>query len=311
VRQRGGGGSVSHEGLPARRVRNDVLRYDSQGNGAADPRVARAVQLAQCAGPDTIENLIVRGFIVVSDNVTETSQLEGRVALVTGGSRGIGYAIAERLVAAGTKTVIVATSDTHLLDAVRSLRSSRDAAEVEGVRADVQSFEQVQRAVQHTVDTFGGLDILINNAGIGTFGEVADMPPDAWHRTIGTNLTGVFHCCHAAIPHLRRRGGGWIINVSSLAGKNPFVGGAAYCASKAGLNAFSEALMQEVRFQNIRVSYIMPGSVATDFRGTGEISGADWKLGADDVAQVVMDLLHHPARSLPSRIELRPSRPRK
>ena len=109
---------------------------------------------------------------------------------------------------------------------------------------------------------------------------------------IETNLSGVFYCCHAAIPHLRQRGGGWIINISSLAGKNPFAGGAAYCASKAGLNAFSEALMQEVRYDNIRVSCVMPGSVATGFGGRRSAEGADWKLAPEDVAQVVIDLLH-------------------
>jgi NAD(P)-dependent dehydrogenase (short-subunit alcohol dehydrogenase family) len=130
-----------------------------------------------------------------------------------------------------------------------------------------------------------------------------------WDRTIGTNLNGVFYCCRAAIPELRRRGGGWIVSISSLASKNAFAGGAAYCATKAGLNAFSEALMQEVRYDNIRVSCIMPGSVATGFGGRDV--GADWKLAPEDVAEVVIDLLEHPARSLPSRVELRPSRPRK
>jgi 3-oxoacyl-[acyl-carrier protein] reductase len=128
---------------------------------------------------------------------------------------------------------------------------------------------------------------------------------------IETNLSGVFYCCRAAIPRLLSRGGGWIINISSLAGKNPFVGGSAYCASKSGLNAFSEALMQEVRYDNIRVSYVMPGSVSTGFGGRGEQGTADWKLASEDVAQVVIDLISHPARSLPSRVELRPSKPRK
>ena len=137
------------------------------------------------------------------------------------------------------------------------------------------------------------------------------MPVDQWQQVIDTNLSGVFYCCRAAIPHMRRRGGGWIINISSLAGKNAFTGGAAYCASKAGLNAFSEALMQEVRYDGIRVSYVMPGSVATGFAGRPEGAGADWKLAAEDVAQVVVDLIAHPARSLPSRVELRPSRPKK
>ncbi len=134
-----------------------------------------------------------------------------------------------------------------------------------------------------------------------------------WHDVMDTNLNGVFFCCHAAIPAMRARGGGWIINVSSLAGKNAFTSGAAYCASKAGLNAFSEALMQEVRYDNIRVSYVMPGSVATGFaRGTSPSGPAeDWKLAPADVALVVMDLIAHPARSLPSRVEIRPSRPAK
>jgi 3-oxoacyl-[acyl-carrier protein] reductase len=143
------------------------------------------------------------------------------------------------------------------------------------------------------------------------FADVADMSPEQWSEVIDTNLTGVFHVCHAAIPHLRRRGGGSIINISSLAGKNAFTTAAAYCASKSGLNAFSEALMQEVRYDNIRVSYVMPGSVATGFSGSDASKGADWKIAPDDVADVVLDLLQQHPRSLASRVELRPSKPRK
>jgi short-subunit dehydrogenase len=121
----------------------------------------------------------------------------------------------------------------------------------------------------------------------------------------------VFHCCKAAIPHLRARGGGWIVNISSLSSTGPFPGGAAYVASKAGVNAFSEALMQELREDNIRVTTILPGSVATGFSGREAGSGADWKLLPEDVAQAVVDILRHPPRSLPSRIEIRPSRPKK
>ena len=175
------------------------------------------------------------------------------------------------------------------------------------MRADVRTRADVDRLIGAAVSRFGGVDILVNNAGIGTFANVADMSDDDWNRVLETNLTGVFYCCNAAIPQLRTRGGGWIINISSLAGKNAFVGGAAYCASKAGLNAFSEALMQEVRHDRIRVSYVMPGSVATEFSRGGSASGTDWKLASEDVAQVVMDLLAHPDRSLPSRVELRPS----
>jgi NAD(P)-dependent dehydrogenase (short-subunit alcohol dehydrogenase family) len=160
-------------------------------------------------------------------------------------------------------------------------------------------------------DAFGGLDILVNNAGVGVFADVADMTHDAWRTVIDTNLTGVFNMCHAALPHLRRRGGGFIINISSLAGKNPFAGAAAYCASKAALNAFSEALMQEVRYDGVRVSYVLPGSVATGFSSGDESKGVDWKIAPSEVADVVIGLLHHHPRSLPSRVELRPSRPRK
>ncbi|MGH9163602.1 MAG: SDR family NAD(P)-dependent oxidoreductase, partial [Vicinamibacteraceae bacterium] len=164
--------------------------------------------------------------------------------------------------------------------------------------------------VETAVRAFGGLDILVNNAGVGRFGTVETLPTETWNLVIGTNLTGVFHCCRAAIPHLRQRGGGWIINVSSLAGINAFKGGAAYCASKAGLDTFTEALMQEVRYDGIRVATIAPGSVRTGFSGH-EIEGAEWKLAAEDVAQAIIDLVEHPTRSLPSRVELRPSQPKK
>src|SRR2546428_12984342 len=137
------------------------------------------------------------------------------------------------------------------------------------------------------------------------------MSPEQWAEVIDTNLTGVFYVCHAAIPHLRRRGGGSIINISSLAGKNAFTTAAAYCASKAGLNAFSEALMQEVRYDDIRVSYVMPGSVATGFSSGDASKGADWKIAPEEVAEVVVNLLRHDPRSLPSRVELRPSKPKK
>src|SRR4029077_18314285 len=133
--------------------------------------------------------------------------------------------------------------------------------------------------------------------------EVASMTPDQWAEVIETNITGVFNACQASLPHLRRRGGGYIINISSLAGKNPFAGGAAYCASKAGLNAFSEVLMQEVRYDNIRVTCVMPGSVATGFSNGDERRGAAWKIAPDDLAEVVLGLLKQDPRSLASRIE--------
>jgi NAD(P)-dependent dehydrogenase (short-subunit alcohol dehydrogenase family) len=230
--------------------------------------------------------------------------LEGRVAIVTGGSRGIGYAIAEQILAHGGRALVTGTDEAHLASAVVRLGAP---GRVEALRADVRVPADVERMVERAAAAFGGIDILVNNAGVGRFVHAADMTLAQWHEVIDTNLNGVFYCCHAVIPHLRTRGGGWIVNVSSLAGKNAFVGGSAYCASKSGLNAFSEALMQEVRHDGIRVSYVMPGSVATEFGGApGE---EPWKLTAGDVAQVVIDLLAHDRRSLPSRVEIRPSRP--
>ena len=238
-----------------------------------------------------------------------TPDLSDQAALVTGGSRGIGLAIAEALLTAGARVAITGRDESHL-EAARGHLSRAGSARLEVVRADVRRASDAEMAVATTVERLGGLDILVNNAGVGIFRDVAAMDESSWNDVIGTNLSGVFFFCHAAIPHLRRRGG-WIINISSLAGKNPFPRGAAYCASKAGLNAFSEALMQEVRHDNIRVSCVLPGSVATDFSGGTAPGGpaAEWKLAPEDVAEVVVDLLAHPARSLPSRVELRPSRP--
>jgi 3-oxoacyl-[acyl-carrier protein] reductase len=239
--------------------------------------------------------------------------LAGKTAIVTGGSRGIGLAIARALLEAGSNVVITATSDASVNEGLGALRGTAgQGPRVEGIRADVRKYPEVERLMSTVVSRFGGLDVLINNAGIGMFRSVADMSVDEWHAVVDTNLTGVFYCCHAAIPHLRARGESWIINISSLAGKNAFVDGAAYCASKAALNQFSEALMQEVRHDGIRVSYVMPGSVSTDFGGRERGSAkSDWALRAEDVAEVVTDLIAHPARSLPSRVEIRPAKPPK
>jgi NAD(P)-dependent dehydrogenase (short-subunit alcohol dehydrogenase family) len=239
--------------------------------------------------------------------------LAGKTAVVTGGSRGIGYAIAKALLDGGANVVITGTREETIESAARELsHAAGQGTHVQGVRADVRRYAEVEALMASTVKRFGGLDILINNAGVGVFRPVAEMSVDEWHAVIDTNLSGVFYCCHAAIPHLRARGESWIINISSLAGKNALVDGAAYCASKAALNQFSEALMQEVRHDGIRVSYIMPGSVSTDF-GSSERGAAksDWALRSEDIAQVVTDLISHPARSLPSRVEIRPSRPPK
>jgi 3-oxoacyl-[acyl-carrier protein] reductase len=231
------------------------------------------------------------------------SSLTGKVAFVTGGSRGIGLATAKALVAGGASVAITGTDQGRVNDAVAAL--GKNAL---GIRADVRQYSEVEAALAQTVSTFGGLDILINNAGVGVFRAVSEMTVDEWHRIIDTNLSGVFYCCHAALPHLKARGGGWIISISSLASKNAFVSGAAYCASKSALNAFSETLMQEVRYDGIRVAYVLPGSVNTGFGGLSNTK-SEWALMPEDVAEMIVDLIAHPARSLPSRVEIRPAQP--
>ncbi len=232
-----------------------------------------------------------------------------RACLVTGGTRGIGLAVVRALLTSGDRVAFTGTSDDGVQRTREQLAAVHDAANLLGLTCDVRDPAAVERGVRDVVSAFGGLDVLVNNAGVGAGGAVAEMTIDEWNRIIDTNLTGVFHCCRAAIPHLRRRGGGWIVNMSSLASKNPFVGGGAYCASKTALNALSEVMMQELRYDNIRVSYVLPGSVATGFSGRAADAGSDWKLHAEDVARVITDLLEFPARSLPSRVEIRPSRP--
>jgi len=234
--------------------------------------------------------------------------LTGKAAIVTGGSRGIGLAIAEALVDRGAAVVVAARGPADVERAAAAL-GSRGHGAARGVVADVRSEADCERLIAAAVEAFGRLDILINNAGIGEFVNVEEMTTAAWRAQLATNLDGVFFCCRAAIPHLKRSGG-WIINVASLAARNAFAGGAAYNASKFGLLGFTEALMLEVRHAGIRVSCVMPGSVATEF-GSEAPGGADWKLHSEDVARAVVDLLAYPARALPSRVELRPTRPPK
>ena len=232
--------------------------------------------------------------------------LDKKVAVVTGGSRGIGLAIAEAFLREGASVVISGSSKDHLDAATKSLTSY--SGRVSAVQADVRRYEDVERLMATAARDFGGLDILINNAGVGVFKPVAETTVEEWHRVLDTNLSGVFYGCHAAIPHMKRRGGGWIINISSLASKNAFVNGGVYCASKSALNAFSETLMQEVRYDGIRVAYVLPGSVNTGFGGLSNTK-SEWALMPEDVALAVVDLVAFPARSLPSRIEIRPAQP--
>jgi NAD(P)-dependent dehydrogenase (short-subunit alcohol dehydrogenase family) len=234
--------------------------------------------------------------------------LEGKVAVVTGGTRGIGLAIAGALIRVGANVAICGRSEKSLKKALEELPPTT-SARVAGFAADVSKQPGVARFFEFVQAEFGRLDILVNNAGVGIFAPVADLEIEQWQSVIDTNLSGVFYCCHAALPLMRRGGGGSILNISSLAGKNPFAGGAAYNASKFGLNGFSEALMLDHRNDNIRVTYIMPGSVSTEFSSGG--STASWKIAPEDIAEIVMDVLKIHPRTLISRVEVRPSKPLK
>ena len=192
--------------------------------------------------------------------------LAGKTAIVTGGTKGIGRAIAESLIKAGVNVSLSARHQGDIDRAVAELNKA-GKSRAAGFVCDVRDEAQVKSYFAQTVEQFNGVDILINNAGIGMFAPVESMSADDFRAIIETNLCGVFYCCHEAIPLMKQRGGGYIINISSLAGTNAHPRMAAYNASKFGLNGFSEALMQEVRHDNIKVSYIMPGSVNTEFGG--------------------------------------------
>ena len=237
--------------------------------------------------------------------------IENKVAVITGGSRGIGFRIAEALIENGAKVLIGARTEADVQSATEALNRPGSPARAIGEAVDVRDYGQVERFMARADREFGGIDILVNNAGIGLFSSVEDMKPEEWDAVIQTNLSGVFYCIRAAVGSMKRRGGGYIFNISSLAGKNAFAGGAAYNASKSGLNCFSEAVMLDLRYHNIRVSYIMPGSVETDFARSrrAQPPPSSWKIDAKDVAQVVVDLLKSETRTMLSRVEMRPSKP--
>lgn len=202
---------------------------------------------------------------------------------------------------------ITGTSDDTLDAAASDLE--RDApGRVLALRADVRSASDMNAALDAATSRFGGLDALVNNAGVGLFRPVSDMTDEEWRRLFDTNVTGIFNATRAALPYLRARGGGWIVNVSSLSATAPFANGAAYCATKAAVDAFTEALMQELRHDGIRVASVAPGSVDTSFGGGGR-DKSSWALQPGDVAQAIVDLMAHAGRALPSRIEIRPSQP--
>ena len=235
--------------------------------------------------------------------------LTGKIAFVTGGSKGIGYSVAEALVKEGVNVTVTSRHQDEVTAAAQKL-TEQGPGRALGVVCDVRNFDDQQTAVQKTVDKFGGLEVLVANAGFGTFAAIQEMTPEQWNDTIDTNLTGVFYSIKASLDALKKQGG-YIFTISSLAGKNPMAGGSAYNASKFGLNGFSEAVMLDLRQDDIQVSTIMPGSVATSFGGH-EVSDEDaWKIQPEDIADIVVSLLKLPQRTLPSRVEVRPSKPPK
>lgn len=231
--------------------------------------------------------------------------LNGKLAVVTGGARGIGLAITEALLASGAAVAICGRSEQSLAKACETL--GRNGRKLVAKTTDVSKPEDVRAFFEFVDRELGGLDILVNNAGVGHSASVAETSLEVWDAIIGTNLNGAFYCSREALARFLKRGGGFIINISSLAGKNAFAGGAAYNASKFGLNGFSEAMMLDHRYDNVRVSYIMPGSVDTRF--SPELSKADWKIAPKDIAEIVLAVLRMPERTLISRVEVRPSKP--
>ncbi len=240
-----------------------------------------------------------------------SESLQGKRALVTGASKGIGLAIAKALAQNEVKVAICARKNNELQRAVGILKQAVPQATVVSSVADVSKAAEVDRLFEFVDRELGGLDILINNAGFGIFRPTADLSVEEWDSMIATNLSGSFYCSRAALPRMRQAGAGFVVNISSLAGKNPFAGGSGYNASKFGMNGFSEAMMLDHRNENIRVSYIMPGSVDTDFSGAVGQGKSEWKIAPGDIADLVLHILQMPARTLVSRIEVRPSRPRK
>ncbi|MGH9433667.1 MAG: SDR family oxidoreductase [Terriglobia bacterium] len=238
------------------------------------------------------------------------SDLKNKVAVVTGGTRGIGLSVAKGLIGEEAKVYICGRDEKYLKQALDQLRANGKQGDADGMVVDVRHAEACRKLIHGAAERFGGIDILVNNAGVGVFKPVDQLTVEEWDAVIQTNLSGVFYCCREVIPLMRKRGGGYIFNISSLAGVNPFAGGSAYNASKFGLNGFSEAMMQDIRYDSIRVSYIMPGSVATDFAAApGSKAPEAWKLRGEDIAKAVIDLYKFPGHALASRIEMRPSQP--
>ncbi|KQS31153.1 SDR family oxidoreductase [Dyadobacter sp. Leaf189] len=231
-----------------------------------------------------------------------------KTALITGGSKGIGFGIAEVLIKEGIQVAITSRSKENAEKAAAQLNQIREGAAI-GIESDVRSFESQQNAVKAVIDKWGQLDYFIANAGVGHFAPIAELTPEQWQETIDINLTGVFYSAKASLEALTQTKG-YFINIASLAGTNFFANGTAYNASKFGLVGFSQAMMLDVRSAGIRVTTIMPGSVASEFNNHQPSDKDAWKIQPEDIGQIISDLIKLPARTLPSKIEVRPSMPK-
>ena len=232
--------------------------------------------------------------------------LSDKVAIVTGSTKGIGRAIAEHLVEAGASVVVNSRTEAGVQAAAEEL-----GERAIGITADVGDPAACQRLVDETVERLGRLDILVNNAGFGIHKPISDLSVEEWRLQIDVNLGGVFCCSKAALPHVSSTGDGFIINVASLASRHPFAGGTGYNASKFGLLGMTEAMMLDVRYDDVRVSVVMPGSVNTSFQGREQSPERTWKLEPADCAAAVMHILSLPKGAHVSRVEMRPSQPKR
>ena len=232
--------------------------------------------------------------------------LTGKVAIVTGSTKGIGRAIAEHLLEAGASVIVNARSAADV-EAVADALGDRAL----GIVADMGDASQCQRLVDATVEHFGRLDILVNNAGFGIFKSISEMTVEEWKLQVDVNLGGVFYCSKAALPHLSATSDGFIVTIASLASRNPFAGGTGYNASKFGVLGLTGAMMLDVRYDDVRVSIVMPGSVDSYFNDRQQVPERTWRLHVDDCAVAVLQILSYPKEAHVSRIEMRPSQPKR
>jgi NAD(P)-dependent dehydrogenase (short-subunit alcohol dehydrogenase family) len=239
------------------------------------------------------------------------NSLKNKIALITGGSKGIGYGIAQALINMGVHVAVTSRSEATAINAANALvGEGPNGAKAIGIEADVRDFQSQQKAVETVLKHFGQLDIVVANAGLGHFGSIEDITIEEWQETIDTNLTGAFYTIKASVEALKKSKG-YYITISSLAGTNFFANGSAYNASKFGLTGFTQAVMLDLRHHGVKVSTIMPGSVSTYFNGNIPKADDAWKIQIEDIGELVVDLLKMNPRTLPSKIEVRPSMPSK